>query len=211
MHRGHVHTIITHPNTAHHHQHRPPPQESYFMMDKFPIGLRGLINRHDIVFSQALTSVVTSFVVKLTQCLVVPSFLSQLVTVGFLVHWESLLSTMGDELGMLEDFITAIHDLNNVKFKVVGKPLQLASIVEMIFNFFKTFLHSVCYLLWLLIISLLNLFAQLTLSDTLSDVPVIKGSRWFVCSLYFLFSMAAVSPHRYDTIHIYVFIAIDTK
>ncbi|XP_064405086.1 inositol polyphosphate-4-phosphatase type I A-like [Halichondria panicea] len=112
-------------------------KESYFMMDKFPIGLRGLINRHDIVFSQALASVVTSFVVKLTQCLVVPSFLSQLVTVGFLVHWESLLSTMGDELGMLEDFITAIHDLNNVKFK-------------------------------------------LTLSDSLSDVPLVKGSRYKV-------------------------------
>ncbi len=88
------------------------------MMDKCPIGLRGLNNRHDIVFSQAVTSVVTSFLVKLTQCLAIPSFLTQLVNVGFLVHWESLLSTMGDELGMLEDFIVAIHDLNNVKFKV---------------------------------------------------------------------------------------------
>ena len=38
--------------------------------------------------------------------------------VGFLAHWESLLSTHGDEIGMLEDFIVAIHDLNNLKFKV---------------------------------------------------------------------------------------------
>lgn len=95
------------------------------MMDKFPIGLRGLNNRHDIVFSQALSTLVTSFVLKLSQCLTQPSFMAQLVDVGFLMHWESLLSTMGDELGMLDDFIVAIHDLNNVKFKVSpvrGKP-----------------------------------------------------------------------------------------
>lgn len=45
-------------------------------------------------------------------------FLDQLLEVGFLVHWESLLSTIGDEAGMLEDFIIAIHDANNLVFKV---------------------------------------------------------------------------------------------
>ena len=38
--------------------------------------------------------------------------------VGFLLHWESLLSTHGDEQGMLEDFIVAIADINQLTFKV---------------------------------------------------------------------------------------------
>lgn len=38
--------------------------------------------------------------------------------VGFLLHWESLLSTHGDELGMLDDFIVAVRDINNLKFRV---------------------------------------------------------------------------------------------
>jgi hypothetical protein len=62
--------------------------------------------------------VVTSFVFKLLQSLGNPFFQEQLLEVGFLVHWESLLSTIGDEAGMLEDFITAIHDANNIVFKV---------------------------------------------------------------------------------------------
>ena len=41
-----------------------------------------------------------------------------LFQVGFLLHWESLLSTHGDEQGMLEDFIVAIADLNQLTFKV---------------------------------------------------------------------------------------------
>ncbi len=100
------------------------------MMDKCSIGLRGINNRHDIVFSQAVTTIVTSFLVKVTQCVANSLFLAQLVEVGFLVHWESLLSTMGDELGMLEDFIIAIHDLNNVKFKVRGTRLCIVSILQ---------------------------------------------------------------------------------
>lgn len=87
-------------------------------MERVPIGLKSYRHRRDIVFSQAVTVVVTSFVVRLLQSVAVSSFLGQLMKVGFLVHWESLLSTHGDENGMLEDFIVAIHDLNNVKFKV---------------------------------------------------------------------------------------------
>ena len=41
--------------------------------------------------------------------------------VGFLVHWESLLSTIGDEAGMLDDFMTAIYDANNMHFQVRKK------------------------------------------------------------------------------------------
>ena len=48
-------------------------------------------------------------------------YLTQLQELGFLIHWESLLSTHGDENGMLEDFIVAIYDLNQLKFKVSSK------------------------------------------------------------------------------------------
>ena len=37
---------------------------------------------------------------------------------GFLLHWESLLSTHGDEQGMLEDFIVAVRDINHLTIKV---------------------------------------------------------------------------------------------
>ena len=69
-------------------------------------------------FLLQVTSVVTSFVFRVLQSVAVNSFVSQLMEVGFLIHWESLLSTHGDEIGMLEDFIVAIHDLNTLKFKV---------------------------------------------------------------------------------------------
>lgn len=75
-------------------------------------------HRRDIVFSHTVSTVVTSFVFKLLQSVGNKLFLDQLLEVGFLVHWESLLSTIGDESGMLEDFITAIHDANNLIFKV---------------------------------------------------------------------------------------------
>ena len=71
-----------------------------------------------------MTSLVTSFAFRVLQSVAVSSFLSQLMEVGFLAHWESLLSTHGDEMGMLEDFIVAIHDLNNLKFKVGCLPSQ---------------------------------------------------------------------------------------
>ena len=76
------------------------------------------MHRRDIVFSQAVTTLVTCVVFKLLQSLVNKLFVAQLVEVGFLCHWESLLSTIGGELGMLDDFIVAIHDLNNLKLKV---------------------------------------------------------------------------------------------
>lgn len=93
--------------------------------EKVPIGEGSYKHRRDIVFSQAVTTVVTCAVFKLLQCLVNKLFVAQLVEIGFLCHWESLLSTIGSEYGMLEDFIVAIHDLNNMKLKV-PLPLVLA-------------------------------------------------------------------------------------
>ena len=65
-----------------------------------------------------VTSATTSFVMKILRAFGSKHFLTQIQEIGFLIHWESLLSTQGDEMGMLEDFITAIHDLNSLKFKV---------------------------------------------------------------------------------------------
>ena len=64
-----------------------------------------------------MTSAVTSFVVKLIRSIGTKHFFKQLLDLGFLIHWESLLSTHSDEMGMLEDFIVAVHDLNTLKFK----------------------------------------------------------------------------------------------
>ncbi|CAI8032215.1 Type II inositol 3,4-bisphosphate 4-phosphatase [Geodia barretti] len=94
-------------------------RESYSLLqERVPLGLKSYLHRHDIVFSQAVTVTITSFVFKLLQSFAVPSFLTQLHKVGFLLHWESLLSTHGDEQGMLEDFIVAIADINQLTFKV---------------------------------------------------------------------------------------------
>lgn len=87
--------------------------------EKVPIGMKSYKHRRDIVFSHTVSTVVTSFVFKLLQSMATPPFLDQLLEVGFLVHWESLLSTLGDEAGMLEDFIVAIRDANNLLFKMV--------------------------------------------------------------------------------------------
>lgn len=97
----------------------PILQESHRLIaERIPIGDGSYKHRRDIVFSQAVTTLITCVVFKLLQSLVNKLFVAQLVEVGFLCHWESLLSTMGGEIGMLEDFIVAIHDLNNLKLKV---------------------------------------------------------------------------------------------
>lgn len=95
-------------------------KESYRLVtEKVPIGIKSYKHRRDIVFSHTVTTIVTSFVFKLLQSMGNQTFPEQLLEVGFLVHWESLLSTIGDEAGMLEDFIVAIHDANNLLFKMV--------------------------------------------------------------------------------------------
>ena len=94
-------------------------ESNRWIAERIPIGEGSYKHRRDIVFSQAVTTVVTSAVFKLLQSLVNKLFVAQLVEVGLLCHWESLLSTMGGEMGMLEDFMVAVHDLNNVKLKVL--------------------------------------------------------------------------------------------
>ena len=129
-------------------------QESYSLLqERVPLGLRSYLHRHDIVFSQAVTVTVTSFVFRLLQSFAFPSFLNQLqhvsmatlswyvmmcgLQVGFLLHWESLLSTHGDEQGMLEDFIVAVGDINQLTFKV---PI----IITPMYNFIHVHYYMCC-------------------------------------------------------------------
>ena len=66
-----------------------------------------------------MSGLVTCFILHLKEHLVKSMFMQQLSHLGFLAHWESLLSTHGEEMGMLEDCSAAIDELNKtVVFKV---------------------------------------------------------------------------------------------
>ncbi|XP_069574066.1 type II inositol 3,4-bisphosphate 4-phosphatase-like isoform X5 [Brachyistius frenatus] len=81
-------------------------------------GSAQMVRRRHAVFSQALSAVVCGFMLKLHAGLEDPEFLQQLHTVGVLVQFESLLSTYGDEVGMLEDMEVGVADLSGVAFAV---------------------------------------------------------------------------------------------
>ncbi|XP_078019941.1 type II inositol 3,4-bisphosphate 4-phosphatase-like isoform X1 [Epinephelus lanceolatus] len=77
-----------------------------------------IVQRRHAVFSQALSAVVCGFMLKLYGGLEDVDFLQQLHSVGLLVQFEALLSTYGDEVGMLEDMEVGVADLSRVTFTV---------------------------------------------------------------------------------------------
>ena len=74
--------------------------------------------RMDMCLSQALAAVVASFTSKLRYAANKELVLSQCYSVGYLVHFESLLSTYGNELGMLEDMVVATAGLSRFCFSL---------------------------------------------------------------------------------------------
>eukprot|EP00736_Rhodelphis_marinus_P011338 Rmarinus@m.11031 len=74
------------------------------------------------VMSQALTILTTCFVYTLRLRLHDPLYLEQLMECGFLIFFESMLSTHGDELGMLEDSAGAIQRLQSAVIRFVELP-----------------------------------------------------------------------------------------
>ncbi|KAH9140161.1 hypothetical protein AeRB84_015544 [Aphanomyces euteiches] len=81
--------------------------------------------RKDVCFSQALTALVASFVRKVEMALqhsnphVGDMMLLQWSELGFLFQVESLLSTHGNEIGMIEDMSVALDMLSVVAFRLV--------------------------------------------------------------------------------------------
>eukprot|EP00731_Ephydatia_muelleri_P018947 Em0011g987a len=81
-------------------------------------GLKGLKLRRDVVFSHAVTALMTSFYITLSQLHTSAGFLRQLKEVGFLVHFESILSATDGESGVLEDMCVAVAELSTIKFQL---------------------------------------------------------------------------------------------
>uniref|UniRef100_A0A3Q3G0L0 Type II inositol 3,4-bisphosphate 4-phosphatase-like n=1 Tax=Kryptolebias marmoratus TaxID=37003 RepID=A0A3Q3G0L0_KRYMA len=77
-----------------------------------------IVQRRHAVFSQALSSVVCGFMLKLHGGLEDPEFLQQLHAVGVLAQFEGLLSTYGEEEGMLQDMEVGVADLSGVAFTI---------------------------------------------------------------------------------------------
>ncbi|XP_051800151.1 type II inositol 3,4-bisphosphate 4-phosphatase-like [Acanthochromis polyacanthus] len=88
------------------------------------LGSPHVVQRRHAVFSQALSAVVFGFMLKLHESLKDPQFLLQLHSVGILVQLEGLLSTYGDELGMLEDMEQSVTDLRGAAFTVTQAKTQ---------------------------------------------------------------------------------------
>ncbi|XP_043954591.1 type II inositol 3,4-bisphosphate 4-phosphatase-like isoform X3 [Gambusia affinis] len=77
-----------------------------------------IVQRRHAVFSQGLSAIVCGFMLKLFGGLEDPEFLQQLLSVGILAQFEGLLSTYGEEVGMLEDMEVGVADLSSLAFAI---------------------------------------------------------------------------------------------
>jgi len=74
--------------------------------------------RTDVVLCQAVPSLITSFSEEFEQRGGDSSWVRQLLDIGYLIHFESLLSTHGSEIGMLGDMDVAVKLLGRVMFRL---------------------------------------------------------------------------------------------
>ncbi|GAB9462770.1 hypothetical protein Gpo141_00000253 [Globisporangium polare] len=83
--------------------------------------------RMDVCFPQAVAALVTAFTRKIdlalqnTQPELGMGMLEQLEKLGFLFNVESLVSTHGNEAGMLEDMAGAVNELRNIQFVLIDE------------------------------------------------------------------------------------------
>ncbi|XP_052794474.1 inositol polyphosphate-4-phosphatase type I A-like isoform X2 [Mya arenaria] len=96
--------------------------------------------RRDIVFSQALSSLVFGLVLHVTSLLDHPHVFPQLAGLGCLVQVEGLLSCHGEDVPLLEDMIVALDDLSTVSFKLVQET-KLRREVELVAKQLKRACH----------------------------------------------------------------------
>lgn len=95
-----------------------------------------LIKRMDVCFPQAVAALVTTFTRKVdlalqhAQPVQGQRMLEQLERLGFLFDVESLVSTHGNEAGMLEDMAGALNELRNVRFVLVDETEEEGADVE---------------------------------------------------------------------------------
>lgn len=84
--------------------------------------------RKSVAVSQSVSSLVTCFMAELDLCLQQQDFkvLDQMAQIGFLIGWESLISSHGKELRMLSDAWVAIKCLETFAFQLYeGSFVQL--------------------------------------------------------------------------------------
>ncbi|XP_065834074.1 inositol polyphosphate-4-phosphatase type I A-like [Oscarella lobularis] len=95
--------------------------------------------RRDIVVSQALSALVTSFQCTLSAKIHDLDFCRQLAEIGFLVCFESLLNLQGNEKGMLEDFFVAVRELTNFAFVLVESDSEQMTHSSVVFKGSRSF------------------------------------------------------------------------
>ncbi|KAH9125743.1 hypothetical protein LEN26_009523 [Aphanomyces euteiches] len=76
--------------------------------------------RLDMCVPQALATLVTAFCSRIHFLLDKPARFERMLHAGFIFHVESLLSTYGAELGMLEDMMVAMDTLGRFRFLLVS-------------------------------------------------------------------------------------------